>query len=62
LIICGESDAPFLDASHAMHENIPGSELVIIEGAGHTPQIETPDKFNSVLTAFLDRVLAAAPA
>jgi 2-succinyl-6-hydroxy-2,4-cyclohexadiene-1-carboxylate synthase len=59
LVICGEKDEPFLDASNVMHENIPGSELVIIPGAGHNPQIETPVEFNSILSGFLDRVHAA---
>jgi pimeloyl-ACP methyl ester carboxylesterase len=62
LIICGENDLPFLGPSRRMHEAIPGSELAIIEGAGHSPTFETPEKFNAVLTAFLDRVAAAAPA
>jgi 2-succinyl-6-hydroxy-2,4-cyclohexadiene-1-carboxylate synthase len=62
LVICGEFDEPFLAASRAMHEEIPGSEFALIQGAGHTPQIETPDQFNAVLTSFLDRVLAAATA
>jgi pimeloyl-ACP methyl ester carboxylesterase len=39
-----------------MHENIAGSELHIIPGAGHGPQMERPAEFNAVLTAFLDRV------
>ncbi|KKL08125.1 hypothetical protein LCGC14_2579030, partial [marine sediment metagenome] len=56
LIICGENDDPFVKPSHRMHERIPGSELVIIPGAGHTPQIEKPAEFNSVLTGFLSRV------
>ena len=62
LVICGEKDEPFLQASHVMHENIAGSELVIIAGAGHSPQIETPGEFNRVLVGFLDRVHAGAPA
>lgn len=56
LIICGERDDPFLAPSQVMHENIPGSELVIIPDAGHGPQMETPAEFNAVLTAFLARV------
>ena len=56
LVVCGESDEPFLEPSRAMHEAVPGSELVIIEGAGHSPQIETPAKFNEVLEEFLNRV------
>ena len=62
LIICGKKDEPFLEASHKMHENIAGSELVIIPGAGHSPQIETPAEFNRLLLGFLSRVHAGAPA
>jgi 2-succinyl-6-hydroxy-2,4-cyclohexadiene-1-carboxylate synthase len=62
LIVCGENDAPFLEASQVMHDKVPGSELIIIPGAGHTPQIETPTEFNRVLTRFLDRVYATAAA
>jgi pimeloyl-ACP methyl ester carboxylesterase len=58
LIVCGEHDEPFLQPSRVMHEAIPGSELVIIEGAGHGPQMETPAEFNRVLAGFLDRVHA----
>lgn len=56
LIICGELDEPFLEPSRVMHEAIPGSELVIINGAGHGPQMETPAEFNRVLCEFLERV------
>lgn len=62
LIICGENDLPFLGPSKKMHEAIPGSRLEIIAGAGHSPTFEAPDKFNAVLTAFLDRVAVAASA
>jgi pimeloyl-ACP methyl ester carboxylesterase len=41
---------------------IPGSQLEVIPGAGHSPTFETPEKFNAVLTGFLDRVASAAPA
>lgn len=56
LIVCGEHDEPFLEPSKDMHEAIPGSELVIIPGAGHGPQMETPGEFNRVLMEFLSRV------
>jgi pimeloyl-ACP methyl ester carboxylesterase len=59
-VVCGEWDEPFLDPSQRMHEAIPGSELVIIEGAGHSPQIETPAKFNEVLQGFLSKVAQPA--
>jgi 3-oxoadipate enol-lactonase len=60
LVICGEKDEPFLDPSRQMHEAIPGSELVIIPGAGHGPQMETPAEFNRVLTQFLAKVRVAS--
>jgi 3-oxoadipate enol-lactonase len=56
LIICGENDAPMVEASRRMHERIAGSEMVIIPGAGHTPQIERAPQFNRVLSEFLARV------
>lgn len=56
LIMCGENDEPFLRPSRNMHERIAGSELTIIPGAGHTPQIEAPVAFNGVITSFLSRV------
>jgi pimeloyl-ACP methyl ester carboxylesterase len=56
LIICGEKDEPFLDPSRQMHEAILDSELVIIAGAGHGPQMETPGEFNRVLMEFLAKV------
>ena len=56
LIICGEKDEPFLEPSRQMHAAIPGSELVIIPGAGHGPQMETPAEFNRVLAEFLAKV------
>jgi 2-succinyl-6-hydroxy-2,4-cyclohexadiene-1-carboxylate synthase len=56
LIICGVSDEPFVEPSRRMHEAIPRSELVMLAGAGHSPQIEAPVKFNEVLLGFLSRV------
>ena len=56
LIICGEDDDPFLEPSRRMRERIPDSELVIIPGTGHTPQIDKPAEFNRTLTGFLSRV------
>jgi pimeloyl-ACP methyl ester carboxylesterase len=56
LIVCGVSDEPFVEPSRRMHEAIPGSELVMLEGAGHSPQWEAPVQFNEVLAGFLARV------
>jgi 2-succinyl-6-hydroxy-2,4-cyclohexadiene-1-carboxylate synthase len=62
LVVCGENDEPFLEASRKMHVAIPGSRLEIIAGAGHSPQIETPAAFNAVTVDFLSKVHEAAAA
>jgi pimeloyl-ACP methyl ester carboxylesterase len=38
-----------------MHAGIAGSQLVVIDGAGHMPNLEKPNAFNQVLADFLDR-------
>ncbi len=55
LIVWGDRDdiIPVRHA-YAAHEAIPGSRLVIIEGVGHFPHAEAPDRFVSVLAEFLD--------
>lgn len=53
LVLVGEQDGPFVDASHAMHEAIPDATLVIVPGAGHSPQFENPDAWIEALSGFL---------
>jgi len=60
LIICGDVDEPFIEPSQQMHQAILGSELAMITGAGHSPQLEAHEKFNEILTGFLTRVHEAA--
>jgi pimeloyl-ACP methyl ester carboxylesterase len=59
LIIVGDQDqyTPVSDARF-MHDRISNSELVIIEDAGHMPNLEQPDAFNSALSRFLAGVAA----
>jgi len=55
LILVGERDAitpPPL--SEAMHAAIAGSELAVIEGAGHLSNVEQPAAFNAALARFLE--------
>lgn len=54
LILVGSEDTltPPAD-SELMHRKIPGSQLVVIEGAGHVSNIERPTEFNDALTKFL---------
>ena len=54
LIIVGSEDffTP-LAVARLMSDNIPGAQLVCIEGAGHLPNMEAPDEFNEALDSFL---------
>jgi pimeloyl-ACP methyl ester carboxylesterase len=54
LLVWGSED-PLFPLAHATraHRELPGSQLAVIEGAGHTPQAERPDEFNRVLNRFL---------
>ena len=56
LVIVGEQD-PGTPVSMAreIHENLPGSELVIIPEAAHLSNLEQPGAFNQALSGFLDR-------
>lgn len=56
LIVYGGDDLPFISAAKTLNEGIAGSELVEIEGVGHGPQYEAPDRFNETLTSFLSRL------
>lgn len=54
LLIWGEGDRllPVARAREAVRA-LPDARLEVIEGAGHTPQAERPDRFNRVLEDFL---------
>jgi pimeloyl-ACP methyl ester carboxylesterase len=54
LVIVGEQDEPFLDASQAMVDAIPGARLAVVAGGGHSPQFEAPDAWWDALSGFLD--------
>jgi pimeloyl-ACP methyl ester carboxylesterase len=53
LVIVGEQDEPFLDASRAMAAAIPGAQLAVIAGGGHSPQFEAPAAWIAALDGFL---------
>lgn len=56
LVVVGSEDEPFLAGSHYMAKKIPNSELVVIDGAGHAPNVSHPAEFDSAVASFLDRV------
>lgn len=56
-IIVGEEDPGTpVAASRAIHEQIKGSELVILKSAAHLSNIEQQDTFNTAVTGFLKRL------
>ncbi|HWA13061.1 MAG TPA: 3-oxoadipate enol-lactonase [Burkholderiales bacterium] len=55
-VIVGDQDAGTPVAmSQAIHDAIPGSELVVIPSASHLSNLEQPQAFNRALAAFLGR-------
>jgi len=57
LVVVGEDDAPSPpEVATAMHQAIPGSELVVLPRAGHLSNLEAPDEFNAAVAEFLERV------
>jgi 4,5:9,10-diseco-3-hydroxy-5,9,17-trioxoandrosta-1(10),2-diene-4-oate hydrolase len=59
LIVWGDHDAAVpVSHAYAAQELIPHAELRIMEGCGHTPQVERPEEFNELVLEFLDSVSA----
>jgi non-heme chloroperoxidase len=57
LVIHGDGDAtvPFEGSGQRTHEAIPGSELVVVEGAPHGFNVSHAEQFNRALLDFLAR-------
>ena len=57
LLVWGEQDQrSSLEVAADLAQRISGSELVVLPGAGHLPQIEAAGRFNMELRSFLRRV------
>ncbi|PYS67916.1 MAG: alpha/beta hydrolase [Acidobacteria bacterium] len=57
LILVGREDpiTPLSDSEN-MHQQIAGSELVVIDNASHVSNVEQADEFNSHLESFLNKL------
>jgi 3-oxoadipate enol-lactonase len=55
-VIVGDVDTTMLEDCRRLAATIPGAELTVIAGAGHVPQIEQPEAWESALIRFLERL------
>ncbi len=54
LVVWGESDGVFVpDYGRAYAKAIPGAKLELLEGAGHLPQLETPEALAETVWSFV---------
>jgi pimeloyl-ACP methyl ester carboxylesterase len=63
LIVWGADDhlpGSGVDTAQALHQQLPGSRLLVVDGAGHLPQVEQPQAVLDALLPFL--ALAPVPA
>lgn len=56
LILCGERDPAFLEASRLMEQRIPDGQTVVLNGAGHSPHREATAPFLSAIEDFFIRL------
>ena len=54
-VIVGEKDDGLRASAEAMAREIPGAELVVIHGAGHSPQEDNPKDWTEAVLAHLER-------
>jgi pimeloyl-ACP methyl ester carboxylesterase len=56
LVIFGSRDALVAPASARLYERVPGAKLVILDGPGHSPMVEAPEKVVALIKDFLARL------
>jgi 3-oxoadipate enol-lactonase len=57
LVVHGDADRVLpVSNGHLLARRIPGAELAVLPGRGHVVQLESPDEFNQLVEAFLERV------
>ena len=59
VIVHSEHDE-FIKPEHAQYlaRSIPGAELILLPGVSHFAPLQRPDQFNSVMRAFLGKILS----
>ena len=54
LVMFGELDQVVPAANAVLFEQVPGAKIVILEGVGHSPIVEAPEKTLAVIREFLE--------
>jgi 2-succinyl-6-hydroxy-2,4-cyclohexadiene-1-carboxylate synthase len=55
LVVAGELDVKFSALAERIAHLVPGAEVAIVPGAGHTVHLERPDEFAELVGRWLDR-------
>ena len=53
-VVVGALDSTMFDDCVRLAETIPGAELTVIPGAGHVPQVESPEAWEAAIVGFLE--------
>ena len=61
LVVVGELDEPFLEASRRMAEAIPAARLVVLADAAHSPQFEATEAWRNAVHDFVGAVERVTP-
>lgn len=61
LVVAGALDDKFTALGRRLADTIPGAELAIVDGAGHTVHLEQPDAFLAILRRWLRHAESASP-
>ena len=56
LVLVGADDRPFLAATDYMASKIPGATKIVVEGAGHSANVDQPAAFNAAVLDFLEAI------
>ena len=54
VVVGSEDDFTPLEQAGLMHDRLPRSTLVVVDGGAHMPNLERPEVFNDALAGFLD--------
>lgn len=54
LVIFGTRDALIASSSAKLYENVPGAKIVMVDGSGHSPMVEKPQKTLALIREFID--------